>query len=174
MSIIEDFHKLPFQTKSLYLSILGTMPFFFCAIYLFQPEWIIKGQEYIAICFSFCFSIVWYIVVYILNLFLSIILKQFNKLTKKDFDEKKGKEYHIICYLFSIVLIIASITKNYYEFNINNRLQSFELKLLKSIAYSYGAALLGLILIKIMDWFKIYDYFKKRSLKKRKNKSSLE
>jgi len=57
--MIKDFESLHFSTKTIALTILSTIPFFFISIYLFKPEMIsiIEGNPLINIHFYFLISV---------------------------------------------------------------------------------------------------------------------
>jgi hypothetical protein len=97
MSILKDIHELSIEVKGFYISLITIFPFFFCSIYFFQPELIIKGQEYIAIAISFCLSIVYVSLFLLLN-----ILIAYNSETTKNII-LSGKEIFILCYVLSVL-----------------------------------------------------------------------
>jgi len=105
MSYLQDFEKLHIGTKTTFLTILGTMPFFFISIYLFKPEMIqiIEGNPLTNIHFYFLLSlclvisVLWFLMNLILGLQATDYIVEIDKKKKKnenktDTEEEKKNE----------------------------------------------------------------------------------
>jgi hypothetical protein len=76
MGFVKDMHELDTGTKYLLVSMICIMPFWYIAIWIFDPVLFNKGSLYLIFALSFCFTLI----LYLLNLFLhQVILLVFNR-----------------------------------------------------------------------------------------------
>lgn len=105
--LIHDFMALDVYSRSIILSILVLIPYWYIVLYFIDREFA-KTPTYINIMFCFCLSIVWYLVILLL---LSSVVLVFNQ--EKDFNDT----YLGFCGIMSILaLTVASVVSNRYSF----------------------------------------------------------
>jgi hypothetical protein len=117
MTFFSEFNKLHFSVKSVFISILCVIPFYFVSIYLFQENLIIpfKGKYFylnefdILYIFSVCFvlSLTWVIS----NIFLSLGI---SSIAEKVLKEEGDIEIpFILTFIYSICYLSSAILVNY-------------------------------------------------------------
>lgn len=95
MTWIDSFDKLHIKTKSVIISIVGLMPFWVIAFYLFKRPIYDKGDYLILGCFCFCFSVVQYSI----SLATALFMLKARKI--------KDKTYNPAFYLSGIAAVMS-------------------------------------------------------------------
>ena len=118
MGLFDDFNKLHISIKSMLLSIISTIPFYFIALYLFDYK-ILKSYHFkqffindfdVIFIFSLCFvlSLTWVIS----NVFLSLVISDIgDKMTNSKPDKETP---FVLTFFYSVFYLTISIVINYY------------------------------------------------------------
>ena len=156
MRLIEYFENLHVTVKSSVITIIGQMPFFFIAIYLFKHDLInLVGKNLLSdmnflflISICFCLSITWYA----MNLILTLIVFKFGDYLYHD--ETEIDDVFKLSIWYSIGYLSIAIFINY----------KLQFNLFWFLVFAYGFIFLRLIYIAIVWW--IYSKKKKIRVKK--------
>lgn len=121
MTLLENFNKLHVGIKSISLSVISIIPFYFVSMYLFEPKIFLDfhGKSFfinnfdVIFIFSLCFvfSLTWVVSNVFLSVGISIIM---DKITGKEPDIEMPfvfTFFYSICYLAITILINYYITK---------------------------------------------------------------
>ena len=121
MGFLDDFNKLHISIKSMLLSIISIIPFYFVAIYLFDYKILktINGNQFfindfhVLFIFSLCFvlSLTWVINNVFLSIGVSIIGEKLMK-SKPDIEMP-----FVLTFFYSICYLTIAIIINYYFTN---------------------------------------------------------
>lgn len=121
MTFFSEFNKLHFSVKTVFISVLCVIPFYFVSIYLFQENLIIpfKGKYFYLnefdVIYIFCVCFVLSLTWVISNIFLSVGI---NSIAEKILKEETDIEIpFILTFIYSIGYLSSSILVNYYFVN---------------------------------------------------------